>query len=89
MVSRDFLLQIEGYGLTTASILYRMPDYTSIIQEYIWQEYDLAPEFPALRKFLSFWEAELEGPLYRVTVAHQVLLGPADLRAVVGEFCLN
>ena len=48
MVSRDFACQLEGYGLTTASILYRMPDHRAILQEFIWQEYDLAPRFPEL-----------------------------------------
>ena len=38
MVSRDFACQLEGYGLTTASILYRMPDHRSILQEFIWQD---------------------------------------------------
>jgi uncharacterized protein Usg len=66
-----------------------MPDYRSILQEFVWQDYDLAPEFPELNKFLTFWQAKLEGALYRVTVAHKTLLGPADLRAVGGEFRLN
>ena len=89
MVSRDFACQLEGYGLTTASILYRMPDHRSILQEFIWQEYDLAPRFPELNKFLAFWSANLDGPLYRVRVAHKALLGPAELRAINGEFRLN
>ena len=47
MVSSDFRRQIEGYGLTTANILYRLPDYQGLLQQYIWQEYDLAPLFPS------------------------------------------
>lgn len=89
MVSRDFARQIEGYGLTTANILYRLPDYNSILQEFIWQDYDRAPNFPELNKFLSFWRLKIEGALYRVTVAHTTLIGPADLRAIDGEFRLN
>ena len=53
------------------------------------QEYDLAPRFPELNRFLAFWSANLEGPLYRVRVAHKALLGPAELRAVNGEYRLN
>ena len=49
------------------------------------EEYDLAPRFPELNRFLAFWSAKLEGPLYRVRVAHKALLGPADLRTVNGE----
>jgi len=51
MASGDFLLQMQGYGLTTANILYRLPDHPRILQTYIWQEYDLHPHFPELRKF--------------------------------------
>ena len=89
MVSRDFARQIDGYGLTTANILYRMPDYTSILQEFIWQDYDRAPDFPELNRFLQFWQAKIEGALFRVTVAHKTLIGPADLRAINGEFRLH
>ena len=53
--SRDFRRQLEGYGLTTANILYRRPDHRWLLQTYIWQEYDLCPEFPELNKFLNFW----------------------------------
>ncbi|MBX9990673.1 usg protein [Phreatobacter oligotrophus] len=86
MASADFARQIEGYGLTTAGILYRLPDHPSILQEYVWQAYDLAPRFPELNRFLAFWQASLEGKLYRVTVAHKDLIGPAELAMVAGEF---
>lgn len=88
-VSRDFRKQIEGYGLTTAQILYRMPDHPAFLQSYVWQEYDLFPKFPVLTKFLDFWRRELEGPLFSVTVAHAKLIKPSDFRAVRGEFYLN
>ena len=81
--------QVLGYGLTTAQILYRMPDHPSLLQTYVWQNYDLFPNFPALRDFLSFWQAKLEGPLFAVTVAHSKLIKPAELRAVDGVFRLH
>ena len=33
----DLKLQMEGYRLTTAEILYRMPDHPAILQTFIWQ----------------------------------------------------
>jgi len=89
MASREFGLQMAGYGLTTANILYRMPDHPKIIQSYIWQEYDLHPDFPELRKFLEFWVRKLEGPLHAVTVAHSGLIKPAELRLLDGEFRMH
>jgi uncharacterized protein Usg len=86
MVSPDFCKQIEGYGLTTAHILYRRPDHRWLLQSYVWQAYDLFPSFPELSKFLKFWEEKLEGPLHSVQVAHSKLIKPADLKAIIGEF---
>jgi uncharacterized protein Usg len=89
MVSRDFRLQLQGFGLTTANILYRLPDHPAILQTYIWQDYDLQPTFPQLRKFLDFWTRSLEGMLHSVTVAHSGLIGPAEIRTIDGEFRLQ
>ncbi|HEX2556616.1 MAG TPA: usg protein [Microvirga sp.] len=84
MVSKDFIRQLEGYGLTTATILYRLPDHPSVLQSYIWQDYDLAPKFPVLIEFLDFWKREIEGPLHSVTVAHARLIKPTEYQAVDG-----
>ncbi len=89
MVSEDFRKQVAGYGLTTAQILYRLPDYPRFLQTYVWQNYDLFPQFPELGKFLDFWKRELEGPLFSVTVAHSRLIKPSELRAVDGVFRLH
>ncbi len=86
--SRDFRRQLEGYGLTTAQILYRLPDHPSLLQTYVWQDYDLCPRFPVLNRFLAFWLEKLEGPLHSVTVAHSRLIKPAELRTIGGEFRL-
>lgn len=82
-------LMLRGYGLTTANILYRMPDHPSVLQTFIWQEYDLAPSFPRLTKFLDFWQASLDGPLHSVQYAHQKLIKPGVWRNVDGGFHLH
>lgn len=87
--SPEFRKQLAGYGLTTAEILYRMPDHPALLQSYIWQEYDLFPEFPVLKGFLDFWTRTLEGPLFKVTVGHCRLIKPAELKALGGEFRLH
>ena len=85
----DFRKQLDGYGLTTAQILYRLPDYRSVLQLYVWQNFDIYPKFPELEKFLGFWERELEGPLHSVTVAHSRLIKPAEIRSIGSVFRLN
>jgi len=89
MVSEDFRKQMQGFGLTTAHILYRMPDHPSLLQSFIWQNHDLRPDFPELRKFLDFWRRELEGALHSVTVSHCGLIKPSEFRAVGREFYLH
>ena len=82
-------LQLRGYRLTTAEILYHLPDYPRLLQSFIWQEYDLAPGYPVLRKFLDFWESNIEGRLHSVMVATVPLLKPAGIRLVDACFELH
>ncbi len=88
-VSDDFLKQLAGYGLATAEILYRLPDHPRLLQSYVWQDYDIAPDFPTLLKFLNFWTRELDGPLHSVRVGHSKLIRPAEFRAVGAELRLH
>jgi uncharacterized protein Usg len=76
----DFARQLEDYRLTTAEILYRMPDHPSVLQTFVWQDLDLAPKFPVLQKFLDFWEKNLDVRLFKVRVANSTLIRPAEFR---------
>jgi uncharacterized protein Usg len=84
-----FRAQLAGYSLTTAEIIYWLPDYPSLLQSYIWQDYDEAPRFPKLRGFLDFWTAKLEGPLYKVIVGHTALIRPAEVRLIGAELKIH
>ena len=46
-------LMLRGYGLTTAELYYRMPDFRHVLNSFIWQEYDLAPDYPELFRFIE------------------------------------
>jgi len=81
--------RLAGYRLTTAEILYHRPDHPVLLQSYIWQEYDLVPQFPVLNKFLRFWESELDGKLHSVWVAAIGIIAPAELKYFGGEFTLQ
>lgn len=81
--------QLAGWSLTTAEIMYHMPDHRHLLQSFIWQEYDLAPRFPRLLKFLDFWHENLDGPLSSVRVAHNSIIGPAEMRLVDAEWRLH
>ena len=66
------------YRLTTAEILYHMPDHPSFLQSYIWQEYDIAPKFPELVGFLTFWTKELDGKVHSVYVASKKIISASE-----------
>jgi uncharacterized protein Usg len=89
VASPQFVRQLEGFSLTTAEILYRLPDHPTLLQTYVWQDYDMAPRFPVLMKFLAFWRDRLDGPLHSVRVAHTTLIKPAEIRKVDAEMLLH
>lgn len=77
-------LMLRDYRLTTAEILYRLPDHPALLQTYLWQELDIAPKFPVLHKFLDFWERSLDGKLHSVKIASVQLIAPAEFRYCKG-----
>lgn len=85
----DMEQMLRDYRLTTAEILYHLPDHPLILQTYLWQELDLVPDFPTLKKFLAFWERELEGRLHSVKIAACEVIKPSDFIFCKGEFRLH
>lgn len=73
-------LQMRDWRLTTAEILYHLPDHPGVLQSFTWQDYDLPPAFPQLRRFLDFWSENLDGRLHSVKVANRQLISTGDAR---------
>ena len=89
MSATETELMLKGYGLTTAELFYHMPDYTHVLNSFVWQDYDLAPDHPKLFEFVEFWQREIDGPLHSVRFTHRKLLAGGDWHNQVGEFYLN
>ena len=83
------LMMLYNYRLTTAEILYHMPDHPMLLQTYIWQQLDLSPDFPVLQKFLGFWEKKLDGKLHSVKIANCEIVRPSDFRPCTSEIYLH
>ena len=47
-------------------MIYYLPDYNHILQEFIFQQYDIRPDYPKLNKFLRFWKKNIEARIHRV-----------------------
>jgi uncharacterized protein Usg len=86
MASLD--LQLHGFRLTTAQIYYYFPDYPRLLQEFLWQDYDIAPRFPKLNMFLEFWKKEIDGTLHSVYIADQKLISAGADASFGKEICL-
>ncbi|WP_213981557.1 usg protein [Sphingomonas sp. dw_22] len=89
MTDHALMMQLQGYGLTTAEIHYYRPDAPSLLQLFVWQEYDLAPDFPVLFDFVDYWNREIEAALHSIRIAHDGLVRPAEWRAARGELRLD
>ena len=73
---------LQGHSLTSAEVLYRMPDHPSLLQTFLWQFEDMAPDYPRLKRFLDHWEREIEAMIHSVRVMHQGLIAPREIRLV-------
>jgi uncharacterized protein Usg len=82
-------LQLNDYRLTTAEVLYHLPDHPSLLQSFIWQNYDIAPRYPELRRFLDFWVRQIEGRLHSVILASRGIVSAAEIGHAGAEFRLH
>ncbi len=84
--SSEFEMRLNGATLLTAEVLYYMPDHPKIVQTFLWQTLDVAPQFPRLSRFLDFWRREIDAVISEVRVAHGRGLAPQTWRNAGGEF---
>ena len=87
--AHEMQLLLRDYRLTTAEILYHLPDHPVLLQSFVWQQLDLAPKFPILNKFLDFWNRELDGKIHSVQVAHAEFIAPAHYKFTQGSLLVH
>lgn len=88
-VTPDFQLQLEGYGLSLVEVHYFMPDHPSLLQLFSFQQYDVAPRYPALHHFLDHWRREIEATIHSIRMNHRHLIGPNEWRSTTSEWLIN
>ena len=79
MPHSDLAGQLRGERLTTAEVIYYMPDHPALLQRFLWQTLDLPPEFPRIHTFLDFWRREIDAVIHSVTCSAVGLISPARL----------
>ena len=75
--------------LTTANIIYCLPDHPLLLKEFMWQDYDHAPRFPVLSRFIAFWQRELEGKIHTVQLAVRDAARPVEFQFYAKEYALQ
>lgn len=85
----DMARQLNNYRLTLAEILYHMPDHPDLLQTFVWQTLDIAPRYPVLKKFLDYWENNIEGRLHSVRIAQRGVISPAEYRFADAELVMH
>ena len=76
----DLGVQLSGRRLTTAEVLYYMPDHPTLLQSFLWQTLDIAPDYPRVQQFLDFWRREIEAVIHSVAITSLQEVRPARLR---------
>jgi uncharacterized protein Usg len=79
-LDRDFSVQLTGRRLTTAEVLYYMPAHPALLQSFLWQTLDVAPDFPRIHQFLEYWRREIDAVIHSVTIGGVELVAPAKVR---------
>ncbi|HEX3920349.1 MAG TPA: protein usg [Caulobacteraceae bacterium] len=79
MTESELSGQLRGQRLTTAEVIYYLPDHPALLQRFLWQTLDLPPEFPRVHKFLLFWRREIDAVIHSVTCSAVGLISPAKL----------
>ena len=77
----ELALRLRGWRLATAEVVYYLPDHPSLLQSFIWQTLDLAPQYPRLHRFLNFWRREIDAVIHSVQLATGETLAPARIHA--------
>lgn len=77
----ELTLRLQGWRLATAEVLYYIPDHPSLLQSFMWQTLDLAPEYPRIHKFLEFWRREIDAVIHSVRLATGETIAPPRIQA--------
>jgi len=49
-------------------IYYYLPDYSSLVQEFMWGTMDIIPEYPRINKFLNYWHENIDAVIASIDI---------------------
>ena len=54
---------IKKWTTASVQVVYYIPDYLNLINEFIWQTRDQQPDYPRINQFLDYWDKNIDGPV--------------------------
>ena len=79
---------IKKRTIASVQVIYYLPDYENILNEFIWQTEDISPEYPRIDKFIKYWDKNIEGRIKDIFV-YDHNQGISNLRHVNKKFIIN
>ena len=61
----------DGLRLTSIKIIYSLPDYSNVLNEFWWQTMDVPPKYPRVKTFVDYWNDYIEGVIKGLEVGHR------------------
>ena len=80
---KDFYQQLnDQFRLTTILVVYRLPDYQSLLQEFLWQTLDCPPKYPRMHKFIDYWIENIEAPIHSIQIENIEIISPSNFEVI-------
>ena len=62
----EFILR--KWTVASVQVVYYIPDYMNLVNEFILQTEDQHPEYPRITRFLDYWDKNIDGPIKEVYI---------------------
>ena len=59
---------LRKWTVASVQVVYYIPDYMNLVNEFIWQTEDQLPEYPRITRFLDYWDKNFDGPIKEVYI---------------------
>ena len=64
------MIWVRKKYLVLVDILYWMPDYNNVLQEFIWETDDYITKLPRVNNFLNYWHKEIDAVINEVQISY-------------------
>ena len=61
-------LILKKWTVASVQVVYYIPDYMNLVNEFIWQTEDQLPEYQRITRFLDYWDKNIDGPIKEVYI---------------------